>query len=182
MTRECRLPPGILYISAAWRCFEHMYVEFYLTTKPSLPFFLLIRLHQSLISAFDFGNLKNEIPAGFLSLLIMQSLMLQQPKAEDSLNNELPVRFIITENHWFFCGWIEYCNSSFVSKSAMNCGVFYEKDYFASTLYLTNFQTPVTMKQTFYWSKYIFRTASIILKWERSLETATFLPNENLVV
>ena len=108
--------------------------------------------------------------------------MLQQPKAEDSLNNELPVRFIITENHCFFCGWIEYCNSSFVSKSAMNCRVFYEKDYFASTLYLTNFQTPVTMKQTFYWSKYIFRTASIILKWERSLETATFLPNENLVV
>ena len=79
-----------------------MYVEFYLTTKPSLPFFLLIRLHQSLISAFDFGNLKNEIPAGFLSLLIMQSLILQQPKAEDSLNNELPVRFIITEIFFFF--------------------------------------------------------------------------------
>ena len=35
-----------------WIFFDH---------KPSLPFFLLIRLHYSLISAFDFKNLKKEI-------------------------------------------------------------------------------------------------------------------------
>ena len=74
----------------------HKIVEFSLTTKPSLPFCLLIRLHQSLISALDFGNLKNEIPVGFLSLLTKQ--LLEQPKAAHFLPNELPVLFIITGN------------------------------------------------------------------------------------
>ena len=36
------------------------------------------------------------------------------------------------------------------------------------------FRTPATMKQTFYRSAYIFRVASIILKWEQLLEAASF--------
>ena len=36
------------------------------------------------------------------------------------------------------------------------------------------FRTPITMKQTSHRSSYIFRAASIILKWEQPLEAATF--------
>ena len=36
------------------------------------------------------------------------------------------------------------------------------------------FRTPVAVKQTSYRSSYIFRAASIILKWEQPLEAATF--------
>ena len=55
--RECHVPPGALYISAALKSFKHIHVAFSFTTTSSLSVCLLIRLHQSLISAFDFGSL-----------------------------------------------------------------------------------------------------------------------------
>ena len=49
--------------------------------------------------------------------------MLEQSNAAHYLPNELPVRFLITENICLFFFAIEsYCNSSLVSKTAMNYG------------------------------------------------------------
>ena len=40
------------------------------------------------------------------------------------------------------------------------------------------FRVPVTVKQISYRNSYIFRAASMILKWEQPLELATFLQKD----
>ena len=43
-----------------------------------------------------------------------------------------------------------------------------------TNFFSVNFWTPVTVKQTSYQKRYIFRVASIILKWKQPLQAATF--------
>ena len=65
------------------------------------------------------------------------------------------------------------------------CTVYFSEVKVSSDLFLLThflsvyFRTPVAVKQTFYWSSYIFRGASINLKWEQPLKAATFLQKDS---